>query len=117
MHWREGFRRSARATAIVYWLAAATAIGITYYNTVYDAAYEYRRENPVGWGDNDEVVESNFQVLVPASSPPPKPNFTKIGITAAAKTLGWWLLTYAVLLGAFRGLRWIGRGFLDGRPA
>ena len=117
MHWREGFRRSARAAAIVYWLGAAVAVGVMYHDTVYEAAYEFRRANPAGWGEFDPVADNAFKVLIPAPPPPPQPNFTKLGVTAAAKTFGWSLLIYVSLLAAFRGLRWIARGFLDGRPA
>lgn len=118
MHWREGFRRSARAAAVVYWLGAAVIVGGVYHDTVYEAAYQYRRAHPTdAWGEFDPVVTNNLHVIVPAPPPPPKPDFTMIGVTAAAKTFGWCLVVYAALLGVFRGLRWIGRGFIDGRPA
>lgn len=111
MHWREGFRRLARITAVAYAAAAVVAIGSTFASTVDNEQYKAR----IAYDERvrQARMSDRFTVLEAAKPPPPSDHYRKAGQDALTTALGWGI-AYAVLWAAFRGLRWVGRGFLDG---
>lgn len=87
MHWREGFRRLATATAWVYW--AIVAIW------------------QVADFENKMVIASNQDLAAPL----------RVAVSQTAQDVAKCFVFYFGGLLAFRVVRWVGRGFLDGDTA
>jgi hypothetical protein len=141
MHWREGFRRIARATAVCYGVAAlvgSAAYGLSegYVPTkTYVVEGQGRTFEVEAYSEKqaaelvDHHVTANPALFAPVpqawesnGSPRHVPGADQrrdwlVAATRAAVAALWWAGAYVALWGLFRGLRWIGRGFLDGRPA
>lgn len=111
MHWREGFRRLARGTAVAFAAAAIVATGSEFTSTLNSEVYKARiaHEERVRLSRMYE----GFRVIKVAEPPPVSDHYRKAGQAALNSAIGWGI-AYAVLWAVFRGLRWVGRGFLDG---
>lgn len=87
MHWRSGFRRLAKATAIAYWLLAVVVV----------------------------IADFDSQMILARNRDEAEPFVAALGQSLAH--LGIWALVYVGLALAARGVRWVARGFLDGERA
>lgn len=137
MNWGEGFRRVGLVTATIYWVAALSLIGMLAYD---DLTSEYA--SPFGpklttytfdWPDAgsatvlapsldkaQEIVNDHYAY----DKPPPtgateavssaySQRKTFVGFTVwLGQMLGVAVIVYAILALFFRGLGWIGRGFI-----
>ena len=138
MNWREGFRRVARATAIVYWTLALLIIGLVVYNggmmTTQRFSFGRNGVSYLAVGYDKADAEARFEkylklnpqttaqvmtwggkdpiaTFLPWDEYPEKFSFAE-GSKALLPGLGIAFAIYAVGWVIFRGLRWIACGFV-----
>lgn len=87
MHWRAGFRRLAVAGGLTYWTLAGLVL----------------------------TLDFPSQVVIARNHDSAKPLLDAVGTTFSHLTI--WAIVFVGLVIAYRGARWIARGFLDGEAS
>jgi hypothetical protein len=139
MNMREGFRRIARAVALIYWAVAAACFGFYIWNALSDP-----QSNPFGaraetyWFDYenggkatilatssteaDELAKDAYRSPSPGEtihlySPYHHRATPRKFLEGIGTAFAWVMGVYVILVFIFRGLRWIARGFFEERTA